>query len=171
MPDLTFRKMFRSIVPILQIKSLFRSLPAGGNMGKKLWVGFIASFIVMMVTNFLIHEVLLGSLYRSPSMAGMMRPVGESLLWIHFVTAAVASFFFTLIYSKGNEGKGIGEGVRYGFYIGMLMSIPMAYDTYAEMPIPYALALQWFCYGVIQYILMGIAVAMVFGKSKEPAAA
>ena len=139
-------------------------------MNKKLWVGFIAVFIVMMVLNFIIHQVLLGSLYRSPAMAGLMRPEAESMLWIHIVTAAIVSFFFTLIYAKGNEGKGIGEGVRYGFYIGVLMSIPMAYDTYAEMPIPYALALQWFLYGVIQYILMGVTVAMVFGKLKEPTA-
>src|SRR5258708_3221814 len=139
-------------------------------MGKKLWLGFIAAFFVMMLTNFIIHQVLLGSLYQSPSMAGLMRPLGESMLWIHFVTAAVASFFFTLIYSKGNEGKGIGEGARYGFYVGMLMSVPMAYDTYAEMPIPYSLALQWFIYGVIQFVLMGVTVAMVFGKSNEPTA-
>ena len=103
-------------------------------------------------------------------MSHLMRPQGESMLWIHFVTAAIASFFFTLIFSKGYEGKGIGEGVRYGLYVGVLMSIPMAYDTYAEMPIPYALALQWFIYGVIQFVIMGVVVAMVFGNSKETSA-
>ncbi|MBI4549048.1 MAG: hypothetical protein HY707_13780 [Ignavibacteriae bacterium] len=141
-------------------------------MNKKLWVGFIAVFVVMVVTNFIIHEVLLGGTYRSESMASMMRPEMEAKLWIHFVTAAIVSFFFTLIFSKGYEGKGMGEGVRYGFYVGMLMSIPMAYDTYAAMPIPYSLALQWFIYGVIQYIILGVVVAMVYGgkpKASMPA--
>ena len=136
-------------------------------MSKKLWVGAIVAFIAMMVTNFIIHQVLLVGMYRSESMVHLMRPEGESMLWIHFVTSAIASFFFTLIFSKGYEGKGIGEGVRYGSYVGILMSLPMAYDTYAEMPIPYALALQWFIYGVIQFVIMGVVVAMVFGKSQE----
>jgi len=141
-------------------------------MGKKFWIGFISVFVVMSLTNFVIHQVLLGSLYRSASMAALMRPEAEGManLWMHFVTAAVVSFFFTLIFSKGREGKGMGEGVRFGFYVGMLMSIPMAYDTYAEMPIPYALALQWFIYGVVQFIILGIVVAAVFGKKDSPAA-
>ncbi len=139
-------------------------------MNKKVWVGFIVVFVAMVATNFIIHEVLLGETYRSASMASMVRPETEQKMWIHFVTAFIASYFFTLIFSKGCEGKGLGEGVRYGFYVGMLMSIPMAYDTYAAMPIPYALALQWFCYGVIQYIILGIIVASVFGKKSAPAA-
>ena len=136
-------------------------------MSKKLWMGFAAVFIVTILTNFLIHQVLLGGLYRSASMSALMRPEaeGQANLWIHSVTAAVIAFFFTLIFSKGYEGKGIGEGVRFGFYVGMLMSIPMAYDTYAEMPIPYSLALQWFIYGVVQFVILGVVVAMVFGKS------
>jgi len=143
-------------------------------MDKKLWIGTIVVFIVMTLTSFLIHQVVLGATYQSPSMAPLMRPAAEGAanLWIHFVTGAIASFFFTLIFSKGCEGKGIGEGVRYGFYVGMLTSIPMAYDTYAEMPIPYALALQWFLYGLCQYILLGVAVAMIYGKpAKTPTAA
>jgi hypothetical protein len=32
------------------------------------------------------------------------------------------------------------------------------------MPIPYSLALQWFLYGLIKYVLCGMAVALVFGK-------
>ena len=140
-------------------------------MSKKLWMGFVTVFIVTVLTNFLIHQVLLGGLYRSASMSALMRPEaeGQANLWIHFVTAAIASFFFTLIFSKGYEGKGIGEGVRFGFYVGMLMSIPMAYDTYAEMPIPYSLALQWFIYGVIQFLILGIVIAAVYGKKDAPA--
>ena len=142
-------------------------------MNKKLLVGFIAVFIGAMLTNFVIHQLLLGSAYRAPEMVNLMRPVAESEsnLWIHFVSAAFMSYFFTLIFSKGYTGKGIGEGVRYGLYVGLMVSIPMAYDTYAEMPIPYSLALQWFIYGVIQNVLLGILVAMVYSKKEATSAA
>ncbi|HEV8538777.1 MAG TPA: hypothetical protein VGR15_07630 [Bacteroidota bacterium] len=142
-------------------------------MNKKLWTAFVGVFIVMVLTNFVIHGVLLKATYLSEEMRMMVRPEaeGEANLWIHIVSAFITSFFFTLIFSKGYESKGLAEGIRYGFFVGMLMSIPMAYDTYAAMPIPYHLALQWFLYGVIQYIILGIVVAMIFGKKAEAATA
>jgi hypothetical protein len=83
---------------------------------------------------------------------------------LFYVIYLFVAFFFTLIFSKGYEGKGIMEGLRYGFYVGMMMAVPMAYGMYGSMPIPYSLALQWFLYGLIEYLLCGMAVALVYGK-------
>ena len=80
-------------------------------------------------------------------------------------------FFFTFISSKGFEGKGIAKGARYGLYIGIWMSIGMAYGTYAMIAIPYSMALQWFIYGIIDYVLYGIIVEFIFGKKGETATA
>lgn len=62
------------------------------------------------------------------------------------------------------------EGVRYGLYIGIWMSIGMAYGTYAMIDIPYSLALQWFIYGIIQYVVYGVLLSFVFGKKGTPSA-
>jgi uncharacterized membrane protein len=40
----------------------------------------------------------------------------------------------------------------------------MAYGSYAAMPITYALAFQWFIYGLIEYVIAGIVLALVWGK-------
>jgi hypothetical protein len=32
------------------------------------------------------------------------------------------------------------------------------------MPIPYSMALQWFLYGLVEYLLCGMVVALVYGK-------
>ena len=140
-------------------------------MSKKLWVGFIAVYVTMCVTMMIIHMGLLSSAYRSEEVMKMMRPESDGTMWIYFVTALIMSFFFTLIFSKGYEGKGIAEGVRYGLYVGLLMATPMAYNSYASYPLPYSLALQWFIYGMIQYIILGVVVAAVFGKKQEAAPA
>ncbi len=140
-------------------------------MNKKVWIGFIAVYVAMVVTNTIIHMWLLAGAYHSEQMMKLMRPESDGTMWIYFVTSAIVSFFFTLIFSKGYEGKGMVEGVRYGFYVGLLMATPWAYDSYASYPIPYSLVLQWFLYGTVQYIILGIVVAMVFGKKEAAAAA
>jgi len=82
------------------------------------------------------------------------------------VILVVGAFFFTFIYGYGHEGKGIMEGARFGLYIGIWMSMGMAYGTYAMVAIPYSMALKWFLFGIVQYIIMGIVVAAVYGKKK-----
>ncbi len=138
-------------------------------MNKKVWLGFIAVFITLEVLDFLVHGLLLGSTYASMS---VWRPDMASKMWIIHVVTLIGAFFFAFIFSKGYENKGIAEGVRYGLYIGVWMSVGMAYGTYAMVAIPYSLALEWFCLGVVEYVIAGAVLAMVFGmKPKEPAKA
>ncbi|RCK77675.1 MAG: hypothetical protein IGBAC_1984 [Ignavibacteriae bacterium] len=134
---------------------------------KKFWVSFIAVFIAMVIINALIHSLILGPTYQSAEMKNIWRTDMQAKMWIYYIVYLITSFFFVLIFSKGYTGKGIIEGVRYGIYIGFLMSVPMAYATYAMIPIPYSIAVQWFIYGMIQYIILGIIVAAIYGKHEQ----
>lgn len=136
-------------------------------MNKKLWQGTVGVFVVLAILDYFIHNVLLSSTYQEESMRHLWRE--DMKTGVFLIVDVFVAFFFTLIFSKGYEGKGIMEGVRYGFYIGMLMSVPMAYSSYGAMPITYSLALQWFIYRLIGYIILGIVVAWIYGiKPKEP---
>ena len=131
-------------------------------MNKKFWTGFVVVFVVIAVYEFIVNELFLSSAYQAT--ANLWRPPAEMKIWLFYIVYLFIAFFVTLIFSKGYEGKGIVEGLRYGFYVGMLMSVPMAYGTYASMPMPYSLALQWFISGLIEYIIVGIVLALVYGK-------
>jgi hypothetical protein len=137
-------------------------------MNKKVWLGFVAVFVTMEILGYIVDNLILGSTYQS--LSSLWRPDMMSKMWIFHLVMLIGSFFFAFIFSKGYEGKGIAEGVRYGLYIGIWMSVGMAYGTYAMIAIPYSLALQWFIYGVIEYVIMGVVVALVFGKKPTPAA-
>jgi hypothetical protein len=134
-------------------------------MSKKFWLGFIAVFVTAEIVNFLVNGLLLMRDYQATQ--SIWRPDMMSLMWVFQVLMVVGAFFFTFIFAKGYEGKGVMEGVRYGFYIGVWLSIGMAYGTYAMIAIPYSLAIKWFLSGIVQYVLMGIVVAMVYGKKKD----
>jgi len=128
-------------------------------------------FVVYEILSFLIHGVLLEGAYQAT--ASVWRPEAEmhANFPIMLVTAFIISFLFVFIFAKGYEGKGIMEGVRYGLWIGLLMSIPMAFNSYATLPIPMSLAIKWLVYGVIQFIILGIVAAAIYKPSAQPAAA
>ena len=131
-------------------------------MNKKFWTGFVVVFVAMEVMMFLIHGVILKSAYEATQ--SIWRPDMMSLTWVYHVLAIIGAFFFTFVFSRGYEGKGMAEGVRYGLYIGIWMASGMAYGSYAMINIPYPLALQWFIYGIIEYVVYGIILAAIFGK-------
>jgi len=135
---------------------------------KKVLIGFVVTFILLEVLDILVHGVILMNAYQATQ--SVWRPDIMQKMWILHIVKIVVAFLVAFIFSKGYEGKGIIEGLRYGLYMGLLMSIGMAYGTYAMIAIPYSLALQWFIYGVIEYTIVGIALALVFGKKETPAA-
>jgi hypothetical protein len=136
-------------------------------MNKKVWIGFIVVFILMEILSFVIHGLILGPTYQS--LQSLWRPDMERLMWIYHVISLVGAFFFTFIFSKGWEGKGILEGVRYGLYIGIWMGMGFAYGTYSMINIPYSLAITWFLCSILEYIVYGIALSLVFGKKTAAA--
>lgn len=130
-------------------------------MTKKFWMAFIAVFVTGVILNMVVYGLVLGSAFSS---LPVWRPDMKSLQWIYMVIQLVSSFFFTFIFSKGYEGKGIAEGMRYGLYIGIWLSIGMAYGTYGMVAVPYDMTLEWFIMGVLSYIIMGIVASLVYGK-------
>jgi hypothetical protein len=137
-------------------------------MNKKVWLGALVVFIVLEILMFLVDGVILSGAFRA--VAGVFRPDMGSRMWMYHVINVFNAFFFTFIFSKGYEKKGILEGVRYGFYIGVWLSIGMALGTDAMIAIGRSLTIQWFIYGVIEYVIAGAVLAMVFKEKAKPAA-
>jgi hypothetical protein len=133
-------------------------------------IAFVVVYIVLVLTNYLIHSVLLMGLYAQPEVMKIWRPDMMSKMWIMYLVDVFIAFFFVVIFTKGYEGRGWMEGVRYGFYVGCITALPAAYAQYASYPFPYSLAMQWFIYGMIQYIILGIVVALIY-KPKAKAEA
>lgn len=136
-------------------------------MNKKLWIGFVVIFIAMALTGFIVHGLLLASYWESEEMMNIWRPDMSQKMWIYYLIYIFEAFFFVLIYSKWQKGKGIVEGIQYGTYVGFMMAVPAAYSTYAIISMPYIVAFQWMIYGLIQYIVFGILLALIFGKKPQ----
>ena len=131
-------------------------------MNKKVMMGAIGVYVWMAVWEMIVNMGILSADYMAT--AQLWRPEAEIKVYLFYIIYIFVSYLLAVIFSKGYEGKGISEGVRFGIYIGIFMAVPMAYGTYAVMPIPYSLALKWFFCGLIEYVVAGVILASVFGK-------
>lgn len=138
---------------------------------KRFWLAFVVVLVLLFVTDWVIHGGILRATYESEGVKEAFRTMEEmnSKMWIMWLMYLVWVFFFTFIFVKGYENKGIMEGFKYGIYIGLFYSMASAYGNYVVYPIPYTLAFQWFLYGLIQCVIFGLAVAAIY--KPKPAAA
>lgn len=135
---------------------------------KKVLTGCIAIFVIGEVFNFIIHRLILGDAYRATASVWRPEDVMMQKMWIMYVSDLIVAFFVSLIFSKGYEGKGIMEGVRFGAYMGIILGMGMAWGMYVMLTVPWQLAIQWFIYTLIVYIILGIVLALIFGKKDNP---
>ncbi len=134
-------------------------------MNTKRWLlASVAVFVVLAALEFLIHGVLLSDLYRQT--AAVWRPEAEmqKMMWIFWVGMLVFAPFFALIYVKGYEkGKpGLGQGFRYGLYLGVMLSVMHSFGWYVILPIPLALTFWWFVGTLVEFIAAGVAAGLVY---------
>ncbi|MFZ2055644.1 MAG: hypothetical protein WAU81_15755 [Candidatus Aminicenantales bacterium] len=137
---------------------------------KRFWIAFLLVFLAYLATNMLIHTVILGGTYMEPDIQKAMRPDAEmsKFFWVRIVTMLVFSFFFTFVFAKGYERKGIMEGVRYGLIITLFYFFVTCFDQFIIYPIPYFVVWYWIIAGLVQAVIMGIIAALVY-KSKSAA--
>ena len=129
---------------------------------KKYIIASIAVYIVLMILDFIIHGVILADTYMT--MEGVWRTDMESFMWIMWVTSLVFSFGFVFIFTKGFEGKGMAEGIRYGLIMGIFVMFIGMFNQYATYPISLSLAIQWFIYGLIELMIAGAVTALIYKK-------
>ena len=132
---------------------------------KTFWIGFIVVFVLMQAFGYVIHEVGLSDTYAS--LASVFRPRAEmdSMMWMMMVGSVFTLLLFCYIFTRGHEGKGVMEGVRYGALIGVFFSIPMSVDQYVVYPLTGELAVIWFITGVVGFIIAGAVFAAIYKPS------
>ena len=130
-------------------------------MNKKRWlIASVGVYVASMILGYIFDGLILKGQYQAT--AALWRPAAEMKMGIPWITTAFFSLLFVYIFIKGYEGKGILEGVRYGLWMGLLITIPMSYNLYSVMPIPYSLTLSWWVLGTIEIIICGIVAAWLY---------
>ena len=127
---------------------------------KRFIVASVAVYIVFQALDFIIHGIVLADTYKA--LSNVWRPDMMSLMWIFYAAGLVFAVLFVYVFTKGYEGKGILEGVRYGIIMGLFMELIGTFGQYVLYPIPFLLSLQWFIYGMIEFIIAGIVVASLY---------
>jgi hypothetical protein len=129
-------------------------------MNKKFWVSVVTVFVLSMAIGFTVHHVLLGDDYRMAT--GVFRQMEGSDSTFPFIVAAniIFSYGFVWVYLRGREEKPfVGQGLRYGFAVAILCTIPAYLIEYAVHPLPGVMVAKQLIFDTIGVLIMGVVVA------------
>jgi len=134
---------------------------------KRLIAAIVAAYVILMGTNYLIHDILLMPDYDAIPLSHRDNAGIAHRMWVMAIGQLLLAAIFTYIYTRGVERKSwVVQGIRYGILMTFLMVIPYSLSEYMVYLVPHILAIKWMIFGGIQVILMGLAVAAI---CKEPA--
>ena len=124
----------------------------------------LAVFIFTMVWGGFYHLVLLKGadleirqLYR-PDMAGKM--------WLSVFGVLGISILFVIGYSLCSRRGTLLEGMAYGVCFSVLAFLLVDLNQYILYPIPFMLILKWYIGGLIEFIVNGLLVSLLYPVRK-----
>lgn len=129
---------------------------------KTFWIGFVVVYVVLQALGFVIHVVMMADAYEAA--AAIFRPEAEmnDMMWMMMLSAAVTVYMFCYIFTRGYEGKGIMEGVRYGALVSFMMAGAWSIDVHVIFPVPADMASIWLLSGFASFMIAGAIFAAIY---------
>jgi len=136
---------------------------------KKFLLAVVVAYVLLITTTYFIHGVWLGAFYRN--YMDSWRPLEQQAAkaWILLAGRLLYTVMFAWVYLRGLEQKSwIGQGIRYGGVVWLLVSVPDILSTYVLFRVPYRLALLWMSIALMQTVMMGLVVAYFLRPAAPP---
>lgn len=96
----------------------------------------------------------------------LFRPMEEMMkfAWVGYLGYLFFGLLFTCIYSKGyEEGKSrVGQGLRYGFWMGLFLWGTHLLMSYPYMPYPNRIYRDWFAIGMVEFLVLGFVLGFLY---------
>jgi hypothetical protein len=134
---------------------------------QQFWLAVLVGFIILAAGDILIHQIWLGETYKSLQHLWRAPEEMKANAWIPFLSEFALAFLLATIFPIGYKGKdALGEGLRFGILMGLLLYLPAILMKYYVYPYPTYLLGVWFLGGMIEVTLAGIGIAAVYQKGK-----
>ncbi len=138
---------------------------------KKCAYAAVGVFVLLSVYEFAVRHVVMMPAF--PEMAGG-GPAPENI-WIlrfwNYLGKAVFAIMFAFLFAKGYEGKpGLGEGFRFGLWIGLLIDVPIMFSAMVSTSLTGSYIVVRMLFGVLGRVLCGIVAGALYKVAPKPAA-
>ena len=128
---------------------------------KRYGLAAVAVFAFMFAFEFFWHGILLHDQYEATKALWRSEQDFEAFFPLAIAVTVVLALLISFIFTRHYESCGLGEGVRFGVMLGLLMGV-LQFGIYPYLPIPLGLAVSWFLGATLEGIGIGIVLALIY---------
>src|SRR5688572_12758962 len=124
---------------------------------KRFAMASMALFVFIYLYEFVVHGILMANIYAETP--NIWRNYSQMLNYVPFniFIMALIAVWMTFIFTKFYRTGGSANGLKFGFYIGVLSGIQAA-GAFYYLPISATLAFLWFATNFIETLLGGCLI-------------
>ena len=130
---------------------------------QKYLISSIAAGVWLFVYGFVVNAIVLGDYWATTSGAQLMRPEGTEVMWAIALSCLLQGLALGFIFTRGYEGKGLGEGVRFGLLIAWFIAAWYLL-WYGLQPVVLGETFVAMIVDGIMYIGAGVVLASLYKK-------
>lgn len=134
-------------------------------MNVKRWaLATVGAFAVLFTTGFVIHHVWLGEFYKAHSAWWRPETDMQSMLPVMFAAQLALAALLSAVYARGYEPNkgGVGQGVRFGVLLGLLLTLPCSLMNHVIYPYPMSLIVSWLIGGLAEITVAGGVIGAIY---------
>lgn len=125
-------------------------------------IAIVVVFILSCAFGTIIHAFLLNNDYQQVAQLYRSAPI-LYMIFAGYFGFAVGSVW---LYTKGVEDKPwLGQGLRFGLAIWLVVSVTSFFIEYATQPIPESLFVKQLGYELVNKLILGVVTAAILQKS------
>lgn len=131
-------------------------------MNVRFIIAGVVGFLISFLSGFVAHGILLRGEYAT--IANLMRPEADAINYLpHMVLSHLfKGFAFAWVYQQGISGRSwLAQGIRYGFAMIFLITVPLYLVYFAVQPMPGMLVAMQIIADSISTVLMAVVVAFI----------
>jgi len=132
-------------------------------MDGRFWISVVVLFVVGMTIGFVVHGMLLTSDYAQlPNLLRAEADAQGYFMWM-LLAHVLMAIGFTWIYRQGrvSDRPWLGQGLRFGLAMALVMTLPTYLIYYAVQPWPGQVVVKQIVFDVGGMLVMGIVTAAV----------
>jgi len=136
------------------------SLKSHTNMNvKRFIISVLAVFITVYIIDLVFHGFLFESLYTSTS--DMWRGEDDFMMAPMVLSQFGFSLILSYIYIKNYENRGLEEGLRFGLYFGLLLSV-IEIGKFSYLPVPFEIIEAWILVDMVKCLICGVILSLLY---------
>jgi len=134
-------------------------------MGKKFWIAFPVTFILLYFLEFVLNAIILGDFYNNHREGFLSDEASLPRMWLMAVGFLIWAFLWTYFFHRFATKKNIANGIKHGVSYMIFLFVPLGFINYSILAINGLCYIWWTVGAVIEGVIIGAVMGAIMKEA------